>query len=227
MNKKIIALAVFVAIVVVIKILGLDSIFTFENLQGQREFLGNYVDENYTIAVGAFILLYIVSVAFMVPIATLLTLAGGFLFGSVLGAVFVNLGATIGAFFAFLFARYIIGDKIQERYSEQLNKFNKELEENKFQYLLTLRFLPIFPFFLINFLSGVTKLDIKTFIITTSIGIIPGSFVYTYAGSQLATISSMGDIFTKEMLIAFILLGTLSLMPVIVKKIKAIRGVRG
>ena len=220
MNKKLIILAIFIAIVILAKIYDLDKYFTFENLKSQKDILAENVNANYTLAVIAFISLYIVSVAFLLPIATILTLSGGFLFGSIFGVIFVNIGATVGAVLAFLFARYILGEKVQEKYKKQLEKFNKELEANKYQYLFSLRFLPIFPFFLVNFLCGVTKLDLKAFFITTSLGIIPGSFVYIYAGSQLAHINSLGDIFTKEILFAFILLGSLTLVPVIIKKFK-------
>jgi len=220
MKKKLIILSVFVLIVVLIKVFDLDTYFTFESLKAQKDVLSDYVAQNYILSVFAFIGLYIAAVAFMIPIATVLTLSGGFLFGSIFGVVFVNVGATLGAIAAFLFARYILGDKVQEKYEKQLTKFNKELESNKYQYLFSLRFLPIFPFFLVNFLCGVTKLDLKAFVITTSLGIIPGSFVYTYAGSQLANINSIGDIFTKEILFAFILLGSLSLVPIIIKKLR-------
>jgi len=223
MNKKIIFAIIFILIITLIKFFDLDSFFTFENLKAQKDILSTFVNENYVLTIIIFVLLYISAVAFMLPIATVLTLAGGFLFGAVMGTIFVNIGATIGAVIAFLFSRYILGKKVQEKYEKQLEKFNKELETNKYQYLFSLRFLPIFPFFLVNFLCGVTKLDLKAFIITTSLGIIPGSFVYTYAGSSLATIESIGDIFTKEILFAFILLGSLTLLPVLVKKIKSFR----
>jgi len=223
MKKKIILVLVFISIIALIKIYDLDAYFTFDNLKDQKDVLNAYVNENYVLTLILFALLYLVAVAFMLPIATVLTLAGGVLFGAVAGALIVNVGATLGAVCAFMFSRYIVGKKIQGTYESQLEKFNTELESNKYQYLFSLRFLPIFPFFLVNFLCGVTKLDLKAFVITTSLGIIPGSFVYTYAGSQLANIDSLGDIFTKEMLFAFILLGTLSLLPVIVKKIKSYR----
>ncbi len=223
MKKKIIVALVFLSIIFLIKIYELDASFTFDNLKAQKDVLNSYVNENYVLTLISFAFLYLVSVAFMLPIATVLTLAGGVLFGAVAGALIVNVGATLGAVCAFVFSRYIIGKKIQGLYGSQLGKFNTELETNKYQYLFSLRFLPIFPFFLVNFLCGVTKLDLKAFIITTSLGIIPGSFVYTYAGSQLANIDSLGDIFTKEMLFAFVLLGTFSLLPVIVKKIKSYR----
>ncbi len=220
MKSKIIIVFVFILIIGLIKFFDLDSYFTFENLKAQKDVLTTFVNENYALTVVIFILTYIVSVAFLIPIATVLTLAGGFLFGAVVGTFFVNIGATLGAVLAFLLARYIIGKKVQSKYEKQLDKFNTELENSKYQYLFSLRFLPIFPFFLVNFLCGVTKVDLKTFIITTSLGIIPGSFVYTYAGRQLANINSLGDIFTKDILIAFILLGSLTLIPVIVKKFK-------
>jgi len=220
MKSKIIIVLVFVLIIGLIKFFDLDSYFTFENLKAQKDVLSTFVNENYALTVVIFILTYILSVAFLIPIATVLTLSGGFLFGALVGTVFVNIGATFGAIAAFLLARYIIGKKVQSKYEKQLEKFNTELENSKYQYLFSLRFLPIFPFFLVNFLCGVTKVDLKTFIITTSLGIIPGSFVYTYAGSQLANINSLGDIFTKDILFAFILLGLLTLVPVIVKKFK-------
>ena len=218
--KKIIIAVIFIVLIVLVKVFELDTIFTFENLQNSQEKLASFVEQNYILTVVSFIAIYIFSVALLIPIATVLTLAGGFLFGAVVGTVFVNIGATIGAALAFLFARFILGNKIQEKYATQLEKFNKGFEENKYQYLFSLRFLPVLPFFLVNFFCGVAKVDIKTFIITTSLGIIPGSFVYTFAGSKLATIKSLEDIFTTDILLAFVLLGALTLMPVIVKKLK-------
>ena len=222
MKKLIIGIAFIIAIVLA-KVFELDSIFSFENLKNSQENLSVFVENNYILTAVIFIGIYIISVAILIPIATILTLAGGFLFGSIIGVVFVNIGATIGAILAFLFARYIIGNKIQEQYKDQLQKFNKELEENKYQYLFSLRFLPIFPFFLVNSFCGVTNVDMKTFFITTSLGIIPGSFVYTFAGSKLADINSINDIFTTDILLAFVLLGLLSLFPIVVKKYKSRR----
>jgi uncharacterized membrane protein YdjX (TVP38/TMEM64 family) len=226
MKTKIILLSLFILVIVLIKFFDLDSYFSFENLKDKKDILSLFVNENYILTIVIFVLVYIVSVALLIPIATVLTLTGGFLFGAVVGTVFVNIGATLGALLAFLLARYIIGKKVQLKYEKQLSKFNNELETNKYQYLFSLRFLPIFPFFLVNFLCGVTKLDLKSFIITTSLGIIPGSFVYTYAGSKLANIDSLGDIFTKDILFAFILLGLLTLMPIFIKKYKNFRNKR-
>ena len=180
----------------------------------------NYVDAHYLISVILFILIYLVSVAFSIPGATILTLTGGLVFGTVLGAIYVNLGATTGAVLVFLFARYLLGDKLQEKYGAKLNKFNREVETNGYSYLLMLRFIPIFPFWMINLFAGLTKVKLRTYFWTTAVGIFPGSIVYTYTGQQLNTIDSLKDIFSVNILIAFVLLGFLASVPTIVNHIK-------
>ena len=114
---------------------------------------------------------------------------GGFFFGGIsglsgvaLGTLYVNVGATVGAFLVFLAARFFLGDMVHEKYGPKLEKFNRELDENGKNYLLTMRFIPIFPFWMINLLAGVAKVSPVTFLWTTSLGIIPGSAVYNYVG---------------------------------------------
>ena len=121
--------------------------------------------------------------------------------------LYVNIGATCGAVLAFLSARYLLGSRLQESYGAQLAKFNGEMERNGVRYLLTLRLIPVFPFFLVNFLSGLTRVHLSTFTWTTAAGIIPGTVVFAYAGHQLETVHSVGDIFTGKVLSAFLLLG--------------------
>jgi len=220
MKQKLVFLGLFIGLVVSAKVLGLDSYFTLENLQAQKEELQAFVAANYALSVSLFIGIYCLSVAFIIPIATVLTLASGFLFGTIFGTMFAVFGATLGAMASFYFARFIIGDKIQQKYAKELSRFNAELEANGYGYLFALRFLPIFPFFLINLLCGITRIDGKTFFITTLIGIIPGGFVYVYAGSQLSKINALSDIFSKEIFFALALLGALSLVPILYKKIK-------
>jgi uncharacterized membrane protein YdjX (TVP38/TMEM64 family) len=140
------------------------------------------------------------------------------MFGSIWGTLFAVLGATLGAVASFYVARFILGESLQNKYAKELERFNNEFAANGYSYLFALRLLPIFPFFLINLLCGLTRIDIKTFFITTFIGIIPGGFAYTYAGSQLSSINALGDIFTKEMGLALLFLGLISLVPVLYKK---------
>ena len=141
-----------------------------------------------------------------------------------LGALYVNVAATTGATLAFLFARYIAGQSLQAKYGDRLARFNEELESNGWSYLLTLRFIPIFPFFLINLFAGLTNIRLRTFVWTTSVGIFPGSLIYAYAGQQLGTISAVKDIFSTKVLLAFLLLATLAVFPVIYKKIRKLTG---
>jgi uncharacterized membrane protein YdjX (TVP38/TMEM64 family) len=210
-------LLLIVATIVFIRCAGVDRYVTFKNLQENKVRLLQAVENNYFLSVAGYIVLYIAVVAFSIPGATVLTLSGGFLFGALLGTLYVNAGATTGATLAFLFCRYAAGDWIQEKYLDKLITFNKELSENGYRYLLALRLIPLFPFFLINAGAGLTNIPLRTFVWTTSMGILPGSFVYAFAGKQLGSIKSMGDIFSTEILIAFSLLALLVLVPVVVK----------
>jgi uncharacterized membrane protein YdjX (TVP38/TMEM64 family) len=223
-RKKIIIVLILIVIFAAIRISGLNQYLTLEKLQEQKDILQNYVDGNYLLAVILFMLIYAVSVAFSIPGATILTLTGGLVFGTVLGAIFVNVGATTGAIGVFIFARYLLGEKLQLKYKDKLAKFNKEIEINGFSYLLTLRFIPLFPFWMINLFAGLTKIPLKTYAWTTAVGIFPGSLVYTYTGNQLNTIRSLKDIFSWNILLAFILLGLLALIPTIINHIKRKKG---
>ncbi len=219
-QKKILIILFLILVIVAIRLTGVHKYLTFENLQTQKDVLQNYVNGNYLLAVIIFILIYAVSVAFSIPGATILTLTGGLVFGTILGAVYVNVGATAGAIGVFLFARYLLGAKLQEKYAEKLAKFNKEIETNGYSYLLTLRFIPLFPFWMINLFAGLTKIPLRTYAWTTAFGILPGSLVYTYTGNQLNTINSVKDIFSWNILFAFVLLGLLALFPTILNHIK-------
>lgn len=220
MIKKIAFLAVLLLIFVSFKFSGVEDGLTLASLQGNAISLQDNVANNYSLSVLGFIFIYIIVLAFSIPGATILTLAGGFLFGVGLGTLFVNIGATLGATIAFLSSRYLIGKWVQNKYKDKLKKFNEELKKNGRNYLLTLRFIPIFPLFLINLFAGLTKIPLRTFIWTTSLGIIPGSLVYTFAGKQLRLINSVKDILSVKIFIALVLLGLFSLIPVFYSKFK-------
>lgn len=130
------------------------------------------------------------------------------------------MSATIGAVLAFLFSRYLVGTWIHNKYHEKLSRFNQELTQHGSRYLLTLRFIPLFPFFLINIFAGLTKIPLKTFIWTTSLGIFPGSLVYSFAGSQLTNITSVKDVLSVKILLAFCMLGLFVLAPRLLTAIK-------
>ena len=200
---------------------GFLSEFNPEAIYAARDELLISVQKNLLLSALAFIGIYFVTVALSIPGATLLTLSGGFLFGPVLGTFLVNLGASSGAFAIFLAARYFLGSKVQEKYGDKLAKFNKEMEANGSSYLLTLRFIPLFPFFLINLLSGFTTVKASTFLWTTIFGILPGSFVYAYLGYAGSSLEAGESLLTPEIILALCLLAVISLVPVVYKKVKA------
>jgi uncharacterized membrane protein YdjX (TVP38/TMEM64 family) len=152
------------------------------------------------------------------PGAVILTLAGGFLFGAVWGTLFVNLGATTGATLAFLASRYLLHDWVERKFGKWLGPVQQGFAQNAFSYLMTLRLIPLFPFFVVNLVSGLTRMNIGTYVAATALGIIPGSFVYAYAGRQLGTINSLKDIASPGVIGAFVLLGVLALVPSLYKK---------
>lgn len=186
----------------------------FEN----RESLLETVQSRYLPAVLIYIGVYIAATALSVPGATILTLLGGFFFGPWLATLYVNVGASLGAFIIYIAARYFLGEGIQNKYGEKLEKFNAEIDKNGPNYMLTLRLVPIFPFFLVNLFAGFTTIRPRQFLWTTALGIIPGSFAYTWLGYAGATI---GDGAPWQLFVALGLLAVLSLIPVLIRRIKA------
>lgn len=218
--KKIIIIIIFITFIIIFKFTPLASFLNLSTLFDRKEELLVFVTKNLLLSSLLFTVIYILTVALSIPGATILTLMGGFLFGPFIAMLLINIGATSGAIIIFFISRYIVGNSIQIKYKTQLDKFNKELNENGTNYLLTLRLIPLFPFFLINILSGLTTISWKKFAWTTSVGIIPGSFIYSYLGYAGTTIDSSDGFLTKEIIIALVLLGLLSLVPVLIKKFK-------
>ncbi len=219
--KKLIILAVIAAASIGIALAMRGGGYSLEQLLESRDQLLAFVEARAVAAALLFILAYIAVVAFSIPGATVLTLLGGFLFGPFLGTLLVNLGASVGALLIFLAARYVMRDALLSRYGSQLAKLNDEIEINGASYLLTLRFIPIFPFFLINLLAGLTPVSWLTYLWTTAVGIIPGSFVYALLGSSGASLDAAGGAFSPELIAGLVLLGVVSLIPVALRKIKA------
>lgn len=187
-------------------------------LKENRDSLLAFTEANFAAAVGIFIVAYAVVTGLSLPGAVILTLAGGFLFGAVFATLCVNIGATTGATLAFLTARYLLRDTVEQKFGKWLGPFQEGFAKNAFSYLLTLRLIPLFPFFVVNLVSGLTRVNVGTYVAATAIGIIPGSFVYAYAGRQLVTINSLKEIASPNVVGAFVLLGLLALVPGVYKK---------
>ncbi|MEK6548568.1 MAG: TVP38/TMEM64 family protein [Nitrospirota bacterium] len=196
----------------------LTQYLSLETLKANRDKLLFYTEAHYTTAVVAFILLYCLQTAFSLPGAAILTLAGGFLFGSFVGTLYVNIAATAGATLAFLAARYLLRDWVERKFGDRLGPIQEGFAKNAFSYLITLRLVPLFPFFLVNLVSGLTRIRLGTYVLATALGIIPGSFVFANAGRQLGSINSLGEIASPRMLGAFALLGLLALVPILYRK---------
>ena len=221
MIKKLIILIVIIAIIVLLRNSQYADYLTFSFLKDNADSLRGYVSDNMTVSVISYIAAYILVAGLNLPGAAVMSISAGYLFGAVFGTVLAVSGATFGACVGFLSSRYILGRDFNRRYEKQLTKFNKELSENGYLYMLTLRLIPIFPFFVINIVAGLTKLRLFTFFWTSYIGMLPGGFVFVYAGSRLNDLNSPADIFSSEMISVFVLFGLLMLVPVVYKKVKA------
>lgn len=202
----------------------LGQVLSLNALKDNRDHLLAFTEANYAAAVGIFILTYIAVTGLSLPGAVILTLAGGFLFGTVWGTLFVNLGATTGATLAFLAARYLLRDWVEQKFGKWLGPVQQGFTNNAFNYLMTLRLIPLFPFFVVNLVTGLTRMNVGSYVVATAIGIIPGSFVYAYAGRQLGTINTLKEIASPNVIGAFVLLGLLALIPTVYKKLKGARG---
>lgn len=220
-RKRLILLGIVIIGVVGIYQSGLIDYLTFENLKKFKADIHQYVDNHPVLSMLLFVGIYIAVTGLSLPGATILTLGGGFIFGTLSATLLVNVGATTGATLAFLLARYLLGDWIQERFEEQLKTFNRELDRYGKNYLLTLRLAPVFPFMWINLFSGLTKIPLATYVWTTAVGILPGSIVYAYTGSQLNTIEKLSDIASPGIVTAFFLLSLFAVVPVVIQKVKA------
>ena len=221
MKKKIVLLLLMVVAVALFFVFDLGQYLSLESLKSNRDQLRAFYDANAVTMVAAFIGVYIVTVALSLPGATILTLCAGAIFGSVTGTLMVNVGATIGAMLAFLVARFLLRHWVEKKFGAKLKPFNDGFSKNAINYILFLRLVPLFPFFLVNLVSGLTQIRLPVYFFGTMFGILPGTFVYANAGSNLASINQLSDIASLEVLGAFALLGLFALIPTLYKFIKS------
>jgi uncharacterized membrane protein YdjX (TVP38/TMEM64 family) len=221
MNIKKIAIALAgIVVVVLFFYFDLQRFLTLAALKANRQTLLDYYAIHKLIVVAGFMAIYILQTVLSLPGAAILSLAAGAIFGSILGTVYANIAATIGATMAFLVARYLLRDMVLSRFGAKLEGINRELETRGLNYLLFLRLVPVFPFFLINLAAGLTRLPLRTFFVGTMLGIIPGGFVYVNAGASLASIDSLSGIASPRVLGSFVMLGLFALVPVLFNKFK-------
>lgn len=207
----------FVLLLIALRYSGLGDYLTLERVQEQREALGEFVGDHYAWAVLIYMLWYVLIVTLALPITALSTVVGGFFFGTIPAAIYTNVGATAGALCFFFLMRYFWGNALQNQNQKRLRWFNEQVKLHGIYYLIFMRFLAIIPFFVANLLAAFSNISAWTFVWTTSVGIIPGSLVYAFAGRQLTTITSIQDVFSWNILLAFLLLALLALTPVFVQ----------
>jgi len=199
---------------------GLHENLSLEKLQENKEEMLQAVANNPVMTAIAFMAIYIGFVALSLPAATLLTLTGGFLFGPFFGTFYVVSAATIGATIIFFVAKTSLGTTLREKAGGLYKRIESNMKENAAGYLLFMRLVPIFPFFLVNIVPALFNVKPRTYILTTFFGIMPGSFVYVNLGGQLADIDKLGDLVSTQTLLAFALLGVFALIPTLYKQIK-------
>jgi pyruvate/2-oxoglutarate dehydrogenase complex dihydrolipoamide dehydrogenase (E3) component/uncharacterized membrane protein YdjX (TVP38/TMEM64 family) len=191
---------------------GAADALTLENLKARQAELTDWVSAHPWRAAGLFFVAYVAVTAVSIPGAAVMTLAAGALFGLLVGTLLVSFASTIGATLAFLTARFVLRDSLRARYGERLKKIDAGIARDGAFYLLTLRLVPVFPFFLINLLSGLTSIRLRTFYWVSQLGMLAGTLVYVYAGTQLARIESLRDVLSPGLIGAFVLLGVLPLL---------------
>lgn len=179
------------------------------------EFRQYYQDHPFKV-IGIFTAGYLFLTAFSIPGSIVLTILSGAIFGTFYGVVLVSLSGTVGATVAFLSSRYLLSDYLNKKYHRQFMRINRNLERDGILYLFTLRFIPVSPFVIINLVMGLTSLNLWTYIWTTLLGMIPGNWIYVYAGKKISELNSPADIMTPGFLLSLTLLG---LLPLLMKKI--------
>jgi len=189
---------------------------SFETIKEQHEKLILLIESNFIFYFILFFFIYIIVTAFALPFAAIKTVLAGALFGLIPGVILTSFASSIGSTLCFLMSRFVLRDFVQNKYSKYLDKINKGIKEDGIYYLFFLRLSPIFPFFIINLVFGLTKMKTMTFYIISQIGMLIGTVIFVNAGVQLSKINSMGDILSFNLILSFILIG---LVPLIIKKL--------
>ncbi len=215
LQKRLILLAALLLSIGAIWYFDVTQYLNLDWIHAHRNYLVYMVNKHYWYSVLVYIGFYILVTALAVPGAVVITLLGGYLFNVFPGVLYINIAATLGATLAFLGARYLVGVWVQRKYQAQLRTINQEVKEHGNRYFLIARLMVIFPFFLVNVVGGLTRVPLSTFMWTTSLGILPASITFAYAGRQLMSINSLEDIFMWPVMLALVLLGLLLLIPLL------------
>ncbi|EGR1134234.1 TVP38/TMEM64 family protein [Vibrio cholerae] len=213
MYKKLIIAIVLIAIAALL-VTQFSQYLTLDVAKAKQAELANYIDAHLLQAALIYFVVYVLLTAFSIPGATVVTSLGAALFGFWLSLLLASFASTIGATLAFLSSRFLLRDWVQAKFADKLQTINQGIERDGAFYLLSLRLIPIFPFFLINLVMGLTPISTWRYYWVSQLGMLPGTAVYLNAGTQLAEISSLGQIVSLPVLASFVLLGV---FPIVVK----------
>ena len=218
-SRKLIVFLVFALLVAAFFIFDLNQYLTLDYLKAQRDAIIAWKEAEPLLASSGFFVVYVAVTALSLPGAAIMTLAVGAVFGLFWGVVLVSFASSIGATLAFVIARFLLRDSVQDRYGDRLTAINEGMRKDGAFYLFTLRLVPLFPFFVINLLMGLTPIRTWTFYWVSQLGMLAGTVVYVNAGTQLATLDSASGILSPALIGSFVLLGV---FPLLAKKLVAV-----
>lgn len=214
--KKLAIVAVAALVIILFLIFDLDRFLSLSYIKDSQYHLQNLYAENPFGILLAYIAIYIAVAALSLPGAVVLTLAAGALFGIIAGTVAVSIASTVGATLACFVSRFILQNWVQEKFADKLIAINKGVEKEGAFYLFSVRLIPVFPFFVINLVMGLTRMPLRTFFWVSQLGMLPGTIVFVNAGKELGQIESAAGILSPSLLVSFVILG---LFPITAKKI--------
>ena len=218
-RKRIIVVILVVGMAILFKVLGLEQYFTLAYIKASQARSAVVYADHRLMVIAAYMAVYILVTSLSLPGAAIMTLAAGALFGLLIGTIVVSFASTIGATLACFISRFVLQDWVQGRFGNKLKEVNDGIAREGTFYLFTLRLIPVFPFWLINLIMGLTKMPLRTFYWVSQVGMLAGTMVYVNAGKELAKIDSLSGILSPGLIISFALLG---LFPLIVRKVLSI-----
>jgi len=218
--KKLLLLLLLAGGLAAFLLLGGNRAFNLTTLKVHRETLLLYAQDHRAFMLIAAMVIYTASTALSLPIALLLSLATGFLFGRWVGTAVIVCSATLGATLAFLAARYLFAEAARRRMGHLAERLIEGFHQNDFYYLLSLRLIPLFPFWLVNLAPAFTPIKVRTYVAATALGILPASFIFANLGGSLGEIESADQLLSARTIIALALLAALALLPVLIKRLR-------
>jgi len=215
---KISIVLILLSVIIVFIVFDLDRFVTLSYIKASQEKFQALATEHPLIVITSYMTVYILITSLSLPGAAVLTLLGGALFGLWIGTLAVSFASTIGATLACVVSRFVLRDWVQKKLGDKILTVNEGVEREGAFYLFTLRLIPIFPFWAINLVMGLTRMPLRTFYWVSQVGMLAGTVVYVNAGKELAKIDSLSDILSPSLILSFILLG---ILPITAKKVIA------